>query len=105
MSDLAAIRNAFADALTAIGTDVQVSAYLLATPTMPTLQVLPRSMTYDRAMHRGVDTREFIVQGFVPLNEGDESQRLLDEFLAPVGARSVKALLELDKTLGGVVSS
>jgi hypothetical protein len=105
MTDLATIRAAIADALGPVGTDVQVSPYVLATPTPPTLQVLPRSMNYDRAMHRGVDVREYIVQGFVPYNEGDESQRLLDELLSPTGPRSVKTLLEADKTLGGVVSA
>jgi len=103
VSDLATIRQALADALDPIGDDVQVSAYLLAQPTPPTVQILPGNQDYDLAFKRGLDRRTFTVQGFVPVNESDETQKLLDELMAPTGARSVKALLEADVTLGGVV--
>ncbi len=105
MADLATVREALRVALTTVGTDVQVSGYLLGQPTPPTLQVLPGEQTYDRAMHRGLDIRTFTIQGFVAYNEGETSQRLLDELMAPTGIRSVKTALETDKTLGGVVSS
>ncbi len=104
MSDLTTIRQALAGALEPLAeVGVQVSAYLLATPTPPTVQVLPRNQDYDLAFKRGLDKRTFTVQGFVPVNESDETQKLLDELMAPVGASSVKALLEVDKTLGGAI--
>jgi hypothetical protein len=65
--------------------------------------VLPRTKEYDKAFKNGVDRRTFIVQGFVPVNEDVETQKLLDELMAPLGSKSIKALLEADKTLGGVI--
>lgn len=103
MSDLGTIREAIAAALEPVGQDVQVSAYLLATPTPPTIQVLPGPQDYDQAFARGLDRRTFTIQGFVPVNESDETQKLLDELMAPTGPRSVKTLIEADQTLGGAI--
>lgn len=105
MADLGTVRQAIATALANVGTDVQVSAYLLPQPSPPTLQVLPGEQQYDRAMHRGLDIRTFTIQGFVAYNESTETQKRLDELMAPTGARSVKTVLEADPTLGGVVSA
>lgn len=104
MSDLATIRQALADSLASLeDAGVQVSAYLIATPTPPTVQVLPRGQEYDKSFARGLDRRDFTVQGFVPVNESDETQKLLDELMAPTGAKSIKTLIESDKTLGGTI--
>ena len=43
------------------------------------------------------------VQAFVGMGLDQGAQRVLDELLAPTGARSVKTAIEADKTLGGVV--
>jgi hypothetical protein len=103
-ADLLAIREAFRVALAPLeASGVQVSGYLIGTPTPPTVQVLPRTKEYDKAFKNGVDRRTFIVQGFVPVNEDVETQKLLDELMAPLGSKSIKALLEADKTLGGVI--
>lgn len=103
-AELLAIREGFRLALAPLEAfGIQVSGYLLGTPTPPTVQVLPRAKDYDRAFKNGVDKRTFIVQGFVPVNEDVETQKLLDELMAPIGGKSVKALLEADKTLGGVI--
>lgn len=104
MADLGAVRQAIATALANVGTDVQVSAYLVPQPTPPTLQVLPGEQNYDRAFKRGLDVRTFTIQGFVAANEATETQERLDELMAPTGTRSVKTVLEADPTLGGVVS-
>ena len=85
--------------------DVQVNAYALSQPTPPGLQILPPGVQYDQAMHRGLDEWVFIVQGFVAFSTDIGSQVLLDQMCAPTGSNSVKAALEADKTLGGVVQS
>jgi hypothetical protein len=56
-------------------------------------------------MGRGLDEWTFVIQGFVSLNSDVGSQVLLDQMCAPSGSGSVKAALEADKTLGGVVQS
>ena len=102
--NVAAVRTAMATALSVIP-DVQVNAYALSQPTPPGLQILPPGVQYDRAMHRGLDEWVFIVQGFVAFTTDTGSQVSLDLMCAPSGASSVKAALEADKTLGGVVQS
>lgn len=103
MNGLTEIRPAIAAAFSSLD-DVQVSGYLVAQPTMPTIQVLPGSTDYDQAFRRGLDRRMFTVQAFVAVSEGEQSQKVLDELMAPTGARSVKTLLEADRTFGGTVS-
>lgn len=100
MSDVATLRAALAANLRAI-TDVQVSAYALAAPTPPGIQIQLGETQFDRTFHRGLDVRQFIVQAFVDFSSEEAPQRLLDELLAPTGTRSVKTALESDKTLGG----
>jgi hypothetical protein len=83
---------------------VQTSAYMLDSPMPPTLQVMgPDEVSYDLAMARGLDLWRLIVQGFVgsPMDQG--AQVNLDEWLAPAGAKSVKAAIEADGTLGGKI--
>lgn len=85
--------------------DVQVSAYMLSAPTPPCIHVFPQRVEYDKAMGRGLDTSMFTVQAFVGLVSDLGAQQKLDEYLDPAGARSVKAAVETDKTLAGLVSS
>jgi len=98
------IRQGLADALENV-IDGQVSPYALAQPTPPGLQILPPGNTYDFTMQRGIDQWVFIVQGFVALTSDQGTQRVLDDMCAPTGSGSVKAALELDRTLGGVVDT
>lgn len=81
--------------------DVQVSAYMLSSPTPPAAHVFPEEVTYDKAMQRGLDLYTFTVQMFVGLVSDIGAQKKLDTFLAPTGATSVKAAIEADRTLGG----
>ena len=107
MSGLADIRAGIAANLATLQgapDNVQISAYMLANPTPPTLQVMgPDEIDYDQAMSRGMDEWRIIVQGFVGAATDEGSQVNLDEWLAPFGALSVKAAIESDRTLGGAV--
>lgn len=85
--------------------DVQVSAYMLAQPTPPSICVFPGPIDYDLAMARGVDKWVLKIRAFAGLTSEEGAQIVLDRFLAPSGATSVKQAAESDKTLGGVVAS
>lgn len=102
MATIAQIREGLRVRLDTI-TDWQASAYVLASPTGPTIQVFPAEITYDLTMQRGADMPTFTVQALVPLGLGEGGQKKIDALLAPTGATSVKTAIEGDKTLGGVV--
>jgi hypothetical protein len=102
LRDLGAIRTAMAAALSRIG-GVQVSAYMLTNPTPPAIQMLPAAITYDEAGSGGLDELTMTVQAFAPLGSDIGSQESLDELLNATGTRSIKANLEFDPTLGGLV--
>jgi hypothetical protein len=104
MASIKDIRVALAAKLSA-SPDLQVSAYILASPTPPYAHVFPAEVEYDRAMVRGLDELTFTVEVAVPLTSDQASQQLLDEYLAGSGDRSVKQKLEVDRTLGGVVQN
>lgn len=81
----------------------QVSAYVLANPTPPHLWVRlgGEGIEFHRAMKQGLTSWDFVVQAFVGSAGGDiGAQQLLDDLLG--GSRDLQALLESDRTLGGV---
>lgn len=97
------IREGIATALKAIP-GLQASAYLLGNPTPPFAQVLRGPVTYDQAMSGGVHRWTMTVRAYVALVSDIGAQKLLDEFLAAEGSRSIKAAIEEDTTLDGAVS-
>jgi hypothetical protein len=82
---------------------VQVSAWMLASPTPPAIHVVPPAIEYHQAMQNGFAELTFTVQAFVALNSDIGAQKLLAQMRAPTGSGSVKAAIEADRTLGGVV--
>lgn len=101
MASLSAIRAGLAANLA--GLAEQVSPYMLANPSPPTLQVMgPENIDYLVTMDRSASRWTVIVQGFVPGEIGDvPAQELLDAWLSDAGAYSVRLALESDTTLGG----
>jgi len=102
--NIGAVRAAMAVKLDPIA-DVNVFEYAMASPTPPTIQILPPSVDYDLTMRRGFDVWTFVVQAFVDFTDDFSSQRLLDDVCSPIGTTSVKALLESDQTLGGTTAT
>lgn len=96
------VRTAIATALRVIP-GLQASPYMLANPTPPAAHVLRGDILYDQAMQGGTHIWTMRVQVFVSLVSDIGGQMLLDEYLSPDGARSVKAAVEADRTLGGIV--
>lgn len=82
---------------------VQVSAWMLASPTPPAIHVVPPAIEYHQAMQDGFAELVFTVQAFVALGSDIGSQKRLAQMRAPSGSGSVKAAIEADQTLGGVV--
>ncbi len=64
----------------------------------------PSTVDYDAAMRRGLDRYEFPVRLYASMAHSRGGQDALDEYLASSGAKSVKAAIEGDRTLGGAVS-
>jgi hypothetical protein len=82
---------------------IQSTGYVLAAPTAPTIEIFPGEVDYDQSLARGLDFVDVIVRVTVSISLDVAAQVKLDEYLAPSGSSSVKALIESDETLGGVV--
>jgi len=68
----------------------------------PIAVVMPQSITYDLAFARsGGDEYEFVVMVIVGRVDERSAQNRLDAYCSGSGASSVKAAIEIDKTLGG----
>lgn len=97
------IRDALADALRGIP-GVIVYPRWKGAVSPPCLVVGgPENLDYDTTMGRGGDTYRVLVRGFVGRGDDEAAQARLDEWLDSAGLRSVKAAVERDATLGGVV--
>ena len=101
---VAQIRSGIATNLATV-TDVQVLAYVLSNPTPPAFAVFPAACDYNQAMARGLDRWTFTVQAIVSAASDQDGQKQLDTYLAPTGSTSVRAAIESDRTLGGVVDN
>lgn len=106
---LAAIRKGLAANLAPLAPNCQVSAYVLANPTPPCVQLYPGGpagdIIYDLTFRRGLDMWPFTVEALVSLTADIGSQVNLDAMLDPSGPQSIKQLLEADQTLGGLVDN
>ena len=97
------VRAAIADTLQN-ATGWNCTPWAVAAPTPPGMQVLGPAAEYDLAFSRGLDRWQVIVQAFVSLAEGDLQMQIdLDGLAQP--DTGVKAALEADRTLGGLVQN
>lgn len=83
----------------------QFTGYILSSPEPPCFEIdFPEdAIVWDQAFAHGQHRLELIVRAIVPLGEPDESQVMLDKWLDPSGADSLKTAVERDNTLGGKV--
>lgn len=106
MTTLSAVRAGLCANLAALNTGgdwIKVTPYQLASPTPPTIQVFPSRVEYDIANSRGGDVLMFDIQAFVAINFDKAAQIRLDQLLDDSGTYSVKAVVEADCQLGGIV--
>lgn len=97
------VREGIADAIRAAVPGIQASPYTLANPTPPAAHVMRGEIVYDQAMQGGLHDMTMRVQAFVALTTDIGAQMLLDQFLSPDGDNSIKAAIEADTSLGGIV--
>ena len=88
---------------TSIAAAFQVSAYMLGDPTPPCIWIYPDAIDYHQAMQEGLTKQTFVVHAFVGAVADEGAQIVLDQLIAEKGAYSVRAAVESDVTLGGIV--
>lgn len=69
---------------------------------VPAVFVLVESVDYQNAFALGDPRMTFTLTGVVARTSDRAAYERLSEFVAPTGARSVREILEIDRTLGGV---
>ena len=102
MAALSDIRSGLASRIATI-TGLRTAATVPDQVNPPIAVVIPERLTYDDAYQRGLVTYSFIIQVIVGKVSERSSQNKIDGFVNPTGATSIKAAIEGDKTLGGVV--
>jgi len=102
------IREALADALTAVS-GLRAFDLLPAQPPIPCVLIVPDSVDYDTSFGNvrrvaGLTTYSFVLTVLVGAMSERAAQQRLDGYVSPSGDQSIKAAVETDRTLGGVVS-
>ena len=85
--------------------NLRVRELIPALVTPPMAVVSPSSIEYDLNAKNGVSRYLFTVTVFVVKADDRAAQLRVDPFVAPTGTGSIKAALEADRTLGGVVNT
>lgn len=104
MAQLSEIREAMGTALSTVP-NLRVRPMLPALLTPPMAVVFPQQIEYDLNAARGVNRYTFTVSVFVVKADDRSAQLRVDPFVSPTGSGSVKAALETDRTLGGLVDT
>lgn len=104
MSTVGKIRAALRANIKSSIRNLQVSPYVLASPTPPGVHVMPAEVRFDLAMGHGLDEYDFTIQAFVAHTSGEGNQSYLDELIDPGGTRSMKRAIESDRQLGGLAT-
>ena len=102
MTAMSDIRTALATKIGNI-TGLRTAATVPDQVNPPIAVIIPERVTYDEAYARGLVVYTFIVQLVVGKVSERTAQTKLDGFVNPTGSTSIKAAIEADKSLGGVV--
>ena len=98
MASVTELRTGIATAMAAIP-NLRTSATVPDSPRPPIAVVMPDRIAYDVNANRGADRFFFTIMLLVGRADDRAAQNNLDAFL--VGANSIKAAVEADRTLGG----
>lgn len=101
---IAAIRAGIAEALDTID-GLRVSAYMVDSVAPPMAVVIRRRVEYGVVQEAQPYDGVFAVRVYAQRIAEKAAQQFLDALVEPTGSGSVKAALESDPTLGGVVDS
>ena len=107
-SSMSQIREALAESMLAVD-GLRVFDVLPAQPPIPCAIVAPDTVEYDSSFGNvarvaGLTRYEFIITVLVGSMSERAAQHRLDGYVSPSGDQSIKAAVESDRTLGGVVS-
>ena len=102
MADISAIRQGLA---TNIGTvpGLRTNTELTDSPNPPVAVITLDNIDYHNAMRNGLTTYNFLVTVVVGRAAEREMQRKLDAYCQPTGAQSVKAAIESNRSLSGII--
>jgi hypothetical protein len=104
MADLSTIRAAMGTAIATVP-NLRVRELIPALVTPPMAVVQPQQIEYDLNAARGVNRYTFTVTVFVVKADDRAAQLRIDPYVSTSGAQSVKAAIEKDRTLGGVIDT
>jgi hypothetical protein len=102
MATVAQVREGIRVRLATI-TGLRTHAVMPAALNAPAAVVFRRTTTFDTSMDGESDDLTCGITLFVEFGNERTAQEALDAYLAPAGALSVKAAVDGDPTLGGVV--
>lgn len=97
-----AIRNGLADAVATI-TGLTAYNHIPNRANLPAALIARRATRFDSTMQRGADDFEFAVTVCVAFADPLVAQDAMSAYLATSGVDSIKAAVESDPSLGGVV--
>jgi len=103
LSQISDIKDALAANLKTGVSGVQVLGYVRDQVTPPAADIRRGTLDYDQALNGGVTHLTMLIRVFVAGVTDKGSQQRLDAYLAPAGDESVKAAIESDTTLGGLI--
>jgi hypothetical protein len=104
MAELSEIRQGMAEAMSAIP-NLRVRDFMPSLVTPPMAVIQPQQIEYDLNAQRGVNRYTFTVTVFVVKADDRSAQLRVDPFVSTSGPSSVKAAIEKDRTLGGVIDT
>lgn len=102
MSLFSDIRGGLATRLSTIS-GLRTYSFMPDNPNPPCAVFMPMSVTFDAAFARGHDDIDFEVMVIVGRADEKSAQDALDGYCDPMNNTGVKAAIEGDRTLGGVV--
>ena len=102
MATIAQIRTGIAANLATIS-GLRTTDTVPDNPQPPVAVIMPSSIQYDLSFQRGLDLHNFVVMIVVGRASERQAQQTLDLFCAGTGASSVKAAIESNRTLTGLV--
>jgi hypothetical protein len=70
-------------------------------PNPPVAIVIPRTVTFDEAFRKGMQTYSFNVMVIVGRADERSAQNNLDAYCSSTGTSSIKLAVQSDRTLGG----
>lgn len=103
MSTTAAVRAALVSTLNAV--EGLRASGVVDKVSPPQVMVGEVEVDFDATMARGYDAQTWTLRLYVSKADTRGAEAKLDPFLDPAGALSIKAALEADRTLGGVVAA